>query len=155
MTVLLTSSVLSCDTPHGAHASAAKLEMLATSHTSSGLYLGMAATLKHLHNYTYTLHTVHSLVSPGSISVPYPYFSLGGADFDDTPILFEVDSNGDFRAGIPVTPDDIYEANQNFIVLLELANQSFADIVSIDRRAAVCRIVDDDCKYHKHKRFTI
>ena len=63
-------------------------------------------------------------------------------------MLVRVDSNGDFEVGIPVTPDNIYEPDQIFVVLLELANESLADLVSIpqDTRAAVCRIIDDDCK---------
>lgn len=62
-----------------------------------------------------------------------------------------MDSRGDFEAGIPVTPDDIYEPDQIFVVFLELANESLSDLVLIrqDTRAAVCRIIDDDCKMNR------
>ena len=64
-------------------------------------------------------------------------------------MLLRVDSNGEFNVFIPVTPDDIYEPDQIFVVLLELVNESLADFVLIDRdkRAAVCIIKDDDCKF--------
>ena len=70
------------------------------------------------------------------------------ADFDDSPILLQVNESGDYSVGIPVTADDIYEASQNFVVLLELANQSLSDQVTIrpERVAAICRIIDDDGK---------
>ena len=72
----------------------------------------------------------------------------GDADFDSSAIIFEVDTARDYRVGIPVVADKIYENDQSFVALLELVNSSLSELVVItqSRRAAICRIIDDDCK---------
>ncbi len=76
----------------------------------------------------------------------------GDADFDSSSIVFEVDAAGDYRVGIPIVADEVYENDQSFVVLLELVNSSLAGLVDIttSRRAAICRIIDDDCECYKH-----
>lgn len=99
------------------------------------------------------LYGVSTLKPHQSNNLTYSLFALAGEDFASTPIVFEVSRSGDRTIEVPITPDDIYEPEQNFVIILELVNSSLSDRVEIGRRAAICRIADDDCKIYNQSNY--
>lgn len=78
------------------------------------------------------------------------YFTDGN-DFDDSVVIvtFPADEGQATRipertALIPITDDDIDEADQLFVVYLEIMNAEYVSRIDIGRSNSTCRIIDND-----------
>ncbi len=85
------------------------------------------------------------------------YFCADANDFNSatiTDIVFNADKGEDLQASllvpIPITDDDIDEAdNQFFIVQLVLNDATDRELIPVARSTSRCVIVDNDCKRTK------
>ena len=77
----------------------------------------------------------------------------GGVDFSTKPLTItfmadESDPQHEISARISIMDDTVNEADQVFIVSIELEHALVNTSVWLDRRpSTLCRIVDNDCKY--------
>ena len=77
-------------------------------------------------------------------------YTTGRVDFDDSVHIVTVPAGrkvDDITVNIPIVDDDIDEADEGFILLLEIVDPAVAPFVDLStRNASLGRIDDDDCK---------
>ena len=80
-------------------------------------------------------------------------YTTGRVDFNDSVHIVTVPSGRkveDINVFIPIFDDDIDEADEGFVVLLEVVDPAVAPFVDLSsHNASLGRIDDNECKYPK------
>ena len=78
-------------------------------------------------------------------------YTTGRVDFNDSVHIVTVPAGRkveDFTLDIPIFDDDIDEADEGFVLLLEVVDPAVAPFVDLStRNTALGRIDDNDCKF--------
>ena len=88
-----------------------------------------------------------------SSPILYCIIYTGYDDFDSTPIYATFPSVGasvriiSMKLNIPIIADDIDEADQVFIIFLEVVNAINSNNITSFQNVSICRIINDESKY--------